>query len=353
MNVRERIEAFWAGEKPDRIPYTVLSFIFWNGLSKDPAWGPLFENGLGMTMYISSHKTKGHDYEVKKDTYIENGKTIKRTTWVTPVGEAYQEEVMEDNSVLGWVRKYVLCEPEDYRVMTWVTNHTDVLPAYDKYEQTLAKMPSYGIPDMIMGRGPMQKILVDYAGVENFAEQLFECEEEVEELYEAYEKFFAKQIDVIAGGPGRYVNIRENFTSEALGAKRYEKYFMPVYEKYIPILHQSGKIVGTHYDGRLRSCADMIAKAPMDLIESLTPPSEGDMELWECREKWPDKLFWSNIRVSEYELPEEELRARVRELVKQASPDGTKLAFEISEDIPRNWQKSLPIVLDELNHLEI
>lgn len=87
------------------------------------------------------------------------------------------------------------------------------------------------------------------------------------------------------------------------------------------------------------------------MIGSLTPTNEGDMDLDECRKAWPDKLFWSNIRISDYDLSPEELHERIYELVEKAAPDGRKLAFEVSEDIPHNWRTSIPIVLDVLNCL--
>jgi len=91
-----------------------------------------------------------------------------------------------------------------------------------------------------------------------------------------------------------------------------------------------------------------LARAPIDLIESLTPPPEGDQTLAEARAAWPDKLFWSNINVACYQLPPAELREVVLERVEQAAPDGRKLAFEVSEQYPANWRESLPVVLEAL-----
>jgi hypothetical protein len=78
----------------------------------------------------------------------------------------------------------------------------------------------------------------------------------------------------------------------------------PCYDEYLaqekaiaPYLQQVVKIVGTHYDGRLASCNDLIADAPIDLIESLTPPPEGDLVLAEARAAWPSKSP-RNIRIT-------------------------------------------------------
>jgi hypothetical protein len=122
---------------------------------------------------------------------------------------------------------------------------------------------------------------------------------------------------------------------------------LPVYEECFPILQQAGKIVGTHYDGQMAYCKELVAKAPMDLIESLTPP-EGDLTLAEARAAWPDKLFCSNINVACYELPPEAHKAEGLHRVEETAVDGCKLAFEVSEQYPDNWKDSLPVVLEVL-----
>ena len=105
--------------------------------------------------------------------------------------------------------------------------------------------------------------------------------------------------------------------------------------------------------GRLSACKELIAEAPIDLIESLTPPPEGDMTLSQCRSAWPDKLFWSNINVSTYQLEPKKLAETVLDAVQQAAPDGRRLAFEISEAIPENWKESIPVVLAALKETRL
>jgi hypothetical protein len=253
----------------------------------------------------------------------------------------------------GWRQKFLLETPEDYAVMTYVVRHTRISPAYNAFlAQEKAILP-YGVALNFAGRTPLQTVLVDYAGLENFAYHLFDLESEVMELYEALLESFRRVVELVAEGPGRFVSILENFTAETLGPKRYKQLLLPVYQEFFPVLQSTGKIVGTHYDGKLASCKELVAKAPIDLIESLTPPPEGDMTLAECRAAWPDKLFWSNVNVACYELPPKELKALVLERVEQAAPDGKGLAFEISEQYPANWKESVPVVLSALKETRI
>lgn len=346
MTIRERLEAFWSGERPDQIPYTIYQNE-WRHTQNHPAWQDLYKKGLGVTWHCRSVAVKTKNVEVDEQTYPENGKTIRRTTMRTPVGEIY--ETHRD----GWHNKYFLETAEDYRVMTYIIRHTEIVPAYDDFLAMDAKIGPYGIPLTFVGRTPLQVILVDYAGLENFALHLFDLEAEVRALYEALLTNFRRGVELTAAGPGRFVSVLENFTAESLGPKRYQEFLLPVYQELFPILQSAGKIVGTHYDGQLASCQHLIAAAPIDLIESFTPPPEGDMTLSEAREVWPDKLLWSNINVDCYYLPPQQLRDLVLARVAEAAPDGRKLAFEVSEQYPDNWPESLPVVLDALEETRL
>ncbi len=346
MNIRERLHAFWLGERPDQIPYTIYQNE-WRHTAEDPAWQPMFEAGLGVTWYIPTFQISRRHVEVINEEYTENGTRIRRQVQRTPVGE------IDATWAEGWHRKYFLETPEDYRVMTYIAEHVDIEPAYDVYLAHEAALPEYGIAIPVVGRTPLQIIIVDYAGLENFAWHLFEYEDEVHQLYEALLKNFRRIIDIVAAGPGYYISNLENFTAETLGPQRYEKYLLPVYEECFATLHEAGKIVGSHYDGRTASCKTQIARAPIDLIESLTPPPEGDQTLAEARAAWPDKLFWSNINVACYNLPPHELKDLVLTRVQEGAPDGKRLAFEVSEQYPMNWKDSIPVILEALKETHI
>ncbi len=341
MNIHENLEAFWRGERPEQIPYTIYQWE-WRHSTTDPAWQPMYDAGFGVTHHLATWWTKTDGVQTVHDTVTEGGITYGRATMKTPVGEVWT------TSLEGWTQKHWLQTAEDYRVMTWIAQHTEVLPAYESYNDKAAKLGPAGVPLIFGGRTPIQTILVDYAGLENFAMQLFDMAEEVQALYEALLKQFARRMEIIAEGPGRFVSMLENFTAETLGPSRFAEFILPLYKKHFPMVQAAGKVIGTHYDGKIASCVPHIAGAPVDLIESLTEPPEGDLTLDEARRLLPDKLFWSNINVSDYQLPPAQLRDRVHELIGRGAVDGKRLAFEVSEHIPANWKESIPVVLNAL-----
>jgi nitrogen regulatory protein PII-like uncharacterized protein len=346
MDIRAQLEAFWSGERPDQIPYTIYQNE-WRHTADDPAWQPMFEAGLGVTWYVPTYHVKLRNVEIVDTHYVEDGTQMHRQVQRTAVGE------IAATWAEGWHRKYFLETAEDYRVMTYIVEQAEITPAHESYLACEAGLPPYAVAIPVVGRTPLQTILVDYAGLEKFGWHLFEYEEEVRRLYDALLDNFRCIVEITATGPGRYVSNLENFTAETLGPRRYEEFLLPVYEECFAMLHEADKIVGCHYDGRTVSCREQIARAPIDLIESLTPPPEGDQTLAEARAAWPDKLLWSNINVACYELPPEQLKALVLGRVEEAALDGRKLAFEVSEQYPANWRESVPVVLEALKETRV
>jgi len=346
VGIREQLHAFWSGQRPEQIPYT----IYYGAVqyaAGDPTWEALYKSGLGVTCYRPTFAVTYHNVTFDAEAYTQDGKEFLRRIQRTPVGE------IDAVWINGWHSKYWVETPADYRVMNYIAAHTEIVPDYVVYTAFEAELPEWVVAIPVIGRTPLQTILVDYVGLENFGVHLFEYAEEVHTLYNTLRNVFQRVVEIVAEGPGFYVSNLENFTAETLGPRRYQQFLLPVYEECFEILHNAGKIVGSHYDGRTKVCREQIARAPIDLIESLTPPPEGDQTLAECRAAWPDKLFWSNINIACYDLPPTALKATVLDRVQEATADGTKFAFEVSEDLPAQWRTALPIVLDALKETHV
>jgi hypothetical protein len=347
MRIRERLEAFWSGERPDRVPFTTYESklpLDWS----DPVIVQMLKDGLGVLRFVPTWAIRySGDVQVIEQNGWEGNQMVRRQVWRTPLGEV--SALWTDN----WQQKYFLETAEDYRILTYIAKHAEYTADYAAFHTQEIILPAYMVPVPRIGRTPLQTILVDYAGLANFSLHLVEYPDELRELYEALLVNFRRLVEIAAAGPGRYINVIENFTVETLGPRRFKQYLLPVYEETFGTLHQAGKVVGCHYDGKIKAVKDLVANSPVDLIESLTPPPEGDITLAEARASWPDKLFWSNINLGCYELAQDELRQEIYRRVRDGAPDGRRLAFEVSEDKPARWRESMPVILAALNEIEI
>ncbi len=346
MTTRERLETVLDGGVPDRTPLSFYSFFFGGHKLNDmqAEQRELVERGLGIVVHCDMFHIVEHGVERTSEDRTEGADRYHIDHIKTPVGDLSR---MTHN---GWHSEDWIKEPGDYKIWQWLVEHSEVKPAYDAYHVMREEVGDYGIVIPIIGRTPAMEMNVDIAGTETFCMDVALEVPELYDLYGAMRELFKQKIKIMAAGPGRHIKFLENLTIGMLGPDRYRDLLVSVYNDTIPVLEAADKRVMVHYDGQLRCIADQIAKAPFHAIESLTEPPEGDLFYDECRALWPDKVFWANINVELYYKAADVLERAIIEKRRRAGKRG--LAFEISEDMPGNWQESIPVVLRTLEELD-
>ncbi len=342
MTTRENLTTALEGKTPDKTPLSFYSWMAEDFLADE--WRRLYDLGLGICHHcaVVEEKVEGVTETVTEETRHDGLYRIERKE--TPVGTLQQ---VHRN---GWQIEYWIKTPADYRVMTWITEHTELVPRYEVFQQGEQDVGDWGVAVILASRTPAMQINVDLAGTEQFCLDVAMEVPELFDLYTARKRLFLQETELIARGPGRYVKWLENLTISMLGPRRYNDLLVPVYDEAVPIMEQGGKRVMVHYDGALQVIANQIACAPFHMVESLTEPPEGNMLYDACRATWPDKVFWANINVDLFYGPTAALRQAVMDKRRRAGKRA--FAFEISEDLPANWRETVPVVLETLNELE-
>lgn len=356
MTSRQLLITALEGETPPRVPLAIYDWCI-GAVTTDelkekmsePRWQRLIDKGLAVRHHCPVTKAIEHGVEFSVEEFRRGEDLHRVETKETPVG------TLRKTSRNGWHHDDWIKCADDYKIQQWIVEHTELAPNYEAFEEAEDVLGEQGIVVVTgaanwMHRTPAMCINVDWAGTQQFCLDLGIELPELFDLYDAQKKLFLEEQRLIAAGPGRYVVWLENLTADMLGPRRYDELLMPVYEEAVPIHEAGGKRVMTHYDGALRAVADQVAAAPFHIIDSLTEPPEGDMTYDQCRAAWPDKVFWANINVGLYYRPPEELHEAVLGICRRAGERA--LALEISEDLPSNWEQSVPVVLKVLEALE-
>jgi hypothetical protein len=139
--------------------------------------------------------------------------------------------------------------------------------------------------------------------------------------------------EITAHCEAEFVWCPDNLTADIMGPELFRRYGQPYYEALADVMHPVRKRLVAHMDGHLAALVDLIATTPVDVIESFTPPPNGNLRLDEAWEAWADKVLWVNFPPALHLLDHEEMQERLLELVASV-PQRRRLAFEISENIP-------------------
>jgi hypothetical protein len=343
---RERLATALEGDTPDLTPLSMYSWMMDRPTTRDctDAWRRLIDAGLGLAHHCQTVELLEHGVTRSEETRTEGGDRYLIRTIETPVG------TLRNVKHNGWHHEDWIKSPEDYAIRQWIVEHTEVVPRYENFQKASDEVGDDGVVVVVAGgRTPAMDINIDWAGTERFCMDIALEVPELLSLYEAQCKLHRQVVEAVAAGPGRFVKWFENLTIDMLGPRRYDDLLVSVYDECVPILEGGDKRVMVHYDGELSVIADNIARAPFHIVESLSEPPEGDMTYDQCRRHWPDKTFWANINVGLYYQPADVLKQEV--IAKRERAGKCALAFEISEDLPSNWQESIPVVLDTLREL--
>ena len=353
MSKREDLIEVLEGGMPSCTPFLIYDWNMERAITAedvatqiaDDRWKKLLDMGLLIRHHCPSVKAIEHGVECSAE--MVDGKLIEIKK--TPVG-SIRRVVVGHRCVEEWVK-----EPEDYKIQQWIVENTELVADHEAVARAEEVVGEYGIVvltghDMWAHRTPLMKLNIDYLGTQQFCLDLALEVPELADLLAAQEKLFLAEQELIANAPGRYVVWYENLAVNMIGPQRYADLMMPVYEKATAILEAGNKRVMAHYDGTTKMITDHVANAPFHMIDSLSEPPEGDQMYDICRAAWPEKVLLGNLNIGLYAEPEEAFRQAIIDKRNRAGKKA--FAFEISEDLPSNWEERIPVVLQTVQEMD-
>ena len=337
VSVRDRLGQAVRGEAAEPV-FAVYDWFVRNRPWVD--WNGLFRLGLGQINHA--------DIIVYDRPHVEIVETVAETPagrrrdvrWITDCGELREWYLGE------WRQEYLIKRVEDYRIMARAWEDVRLTLSDEAFVASEAAVGDNGITIAQMDRTPFQKIQIDYAGLERFSLDLAGRLPELFALTEQMNEIKLREFELARGSVAEHIKLWENLSIETMGPHHYRRHLIPLYRRIFEILDGAGKRLQVHYDGKLRVIASDVADLPFDGLDSLTPPPEGDLTTVEARRLWPAKFFWCHPSLTWYSLPPEELARRVQEMARAAGPH--RYCLMISEEVPPEWQATVPAALDAL-----
>ncbi len=341
MTIRERILAAMAWGQPDQVPLTVYDPI----LPRGRAERLLRESGVGLITRLPAHRATARQVEIHTREYQEHGRMLIRRTIHTPVGDTWQTlEPDEAYATSNWIREHFIKGPDDYPVMEFFYRDAVYRDNYEAIRESQRRMGTDGIVIVRIAKSPIQEMLYQLMGYEQFAVDYHERRDLFDSLHATMATRYEELYDLAAGSPVEILQLGDNITSDVVGKERFRAYLMPEYRKLRARLAGMGKRLAVHMDGRLKGLQEEIAAAECDIIEALTPAPMGDVSVREARTWWPGKALWINFPSSLHIETPGAIAAHTRTLLGEAG-SGRGFAISVTEDAPvEALEKSLAVI---------
>jgi len=208
--------------------------------------------------------------------------------------------------------EYYIKDPEDIDAFMYIKKREKYIERFSNFIKEDERIGEAGIATDSSPTSPIQEIIQHLTGVEKFYTVFFtDYLSEIEKLIEVMHEKNMEAYELLANSPASVVIDYENTSTTLVSPAIYEKYSLPYIDDYADILHKKNKIFLTHRCGKLGGLVGLLKKGKDDGIIDISPEPTGDLNIWDAREAWPDKIVqggldptiltqWSIGRVKDY-----------------------------------------------------
>lgn len=299
MTVKQRIMAVYRGETPDVVPY-MLDLSHWFYHRERAPWDLSRAYEKPEYDLIDIHKKHetgfylpnlGHFYNVSyPDDVIadvsksDRGRSI---TWTfqTPLGTVERTRVWEDASYSWTIRNWAITSEEQLKILAYaLANRTyQFLP--EKYQAWADAIGNLGVCYVSAGYSAMGYLLSLWMGIEGTMFAAVDWPATMREVVDQINQDNLKLIDMLAASPVEFILMGDNFSGDVQPPYFFDQWSKTYYIEAIRRLHEAGKFVAVHIDGRLCGAIRMIQETGADCADAVTPMPIGDLSPQQCRDE--------------------------------------------------------------------
>jgi len=201
---------------------------------------------------------------------------------------------------------------EDIEAFIYIKKREKYIERFSNFIKEDNRIGEAGIATDTAPTSPIQDIIQHLIGTEKFYTVFFTDHlNELEKLMEVMHEKNIEAYKLLANSPASIVISYENTSTTLVSPAIYEKYSLPYIDDYADILHNKNKLFLTHRCGKLIGLVGLLKKGKDDGIIDISPKPTGDLNIWDAREAWPDKIVqggldptiltqWSIGRVKDY-----------------------------------------------------
>jgi hypothetical protein len=290
MNGRERIMAALRGEETDRLCWSPLIDQYFT--SSLPEQGYEEIDSPAVFRLIGGDVIERHCPSIQRQEdstivrqVVENADTHLEII-ETPVGTLRIEQHYSESAKSSYIKKHPLNTIEDVKVYEYILEHTQYKEDFNAF---LEQDQIIGIDGIATSDGPMspiQEFFQTLCGIENTYYLLWNHPREINACFDLMHEKNKQAYRLTCEGPLEVVIDYEDTSSTVISPKYFQKYCAPFLKEYADICHDAGKLFITHMCGKLSAFGDQIWDGCQDGIDSVCPPTSGDIWSHEARETW-------------------------------------------------------------------
>lgn len=289
MDFHERISAVLHGREPDVVPFAPYD----NLVPRGGVERRLRNGGMGLCSRVATIWSETPHVSVESVT--EGG--TARTIYHTPVGSVSTGWATHRDRIGGGGRvqtEWLIKDERDVEPVIFMVDDTVFHPDAAAYRHAVRDLGADGI---VRGTGlvPPYDTSETFFGLQAWTYAQRDWPDAFGRLLDALERRQERLFRHVVEQPADFIGFGS--VSGCYSPEQYRRWVLPFYERYVPRLHERGKVCALHaHNSNLGVYASVIRETGVDVVEAFTPPPVGDLSVAAARQAWgPDTVIWVNF----------------------------------------------------------
>lgn len=266
--------------------------------------------------------------------------------WDTPVGTLRFGSMYSPSANTWFLAEHPVKTVEDLKTVQWIYERLVITPdaTADREHREVGQRGLY-VP--LIGtemKTCFQSLLEKWVGLENLVEFLDEAPEVVEECLQTMRYASNKTIPCCTASEAEAFIFWEDTSTTTTSPAWFQRYIAPEITHWADELHKAGKLLMHHACGSLKALLPMMAQTGIDVIESISPPPTGNLDIGDALLQLPESiaLIGGIEPVFFQDCTREQLEQRVEYLLKTTR--GRRYVLANSDSCPpavEEWKLQL------------
>jgi len=245
-----------------------------------------FRTASGASAWISTADDKV-EIKVKKKRA---GDEIA-TEYETPAGRLGSVERVTEHGYSSYFTEYPVKSVEDFKVLEYMLERTEFEFDTRAYKELEDWLGGQGMIWCCGPRTPLQRLLIEFMGIERTFVSLYRNKDKVEGIMEMIGQVDEKCYEKIRNSPVKVVNLADNLDCRIVSPQLFKKYYLAYYQERCAKLRKAGKFTVTHADGYVKALLPLFRETGLDSVEAVTFKPVGDVTVGEVKEAFGDELI--------------------------------------------------------------
>jgi uroporphyrinogen-III decarboxylase len=299
MSTRERLLAAIRGEDVDRLPWSPFLAYWWEAqLPTFQEMGqPWFFKEIGADTLLRGFGTPFQaDYNNPSAgctvTETHSGDLV-RTEYHTRVGTLTATQCHSPVGNTLFLVEHPVKTREDFLILAYLVEHMRIWPDYQAVQEAIDALGEDGLLVSLtglFGKTPFQSLVETWVGTEELIFALADYPETVEEALAVMSEKAFEAVRIAVDSPAEAFISWEDSSTQNISPKMFARYIAPDLTRWGQEFHAAGKLFLHHACGHLRGLLPHIAVEEIDMLESISPPPTGNIEIWDARSVLPDRI---------------------------------------------------------------